>query len=203
MRCALVARSRELVVAAGFLGGYYALLAPRPRNLRLIATPSRKGRGAHVVLEPPLVFRLTSATSATSLWTRVALSGLLLGRASTCSFEVVQIGLTFQRILGSRVFCFCFVSRRAYFSIFLEPKLCSCAAACSSFITCCGSRRRSGSVSYKFPPLSPILRDFGPVRECRSDFAIFKGFLQRTPPSHEWASTRTWMRDPPRKKLSR
>jgi len=139
MKCAV--RSRRAKSRAGcrcrFLGRSLCAFGATPPQPSIDSNPL-----------PPLVFRLTSATSATSLWTRVALSGLLLGRASTCSFEVVQIGLTFQRILGSRVFCFCFVSRRVDFSIFLEPKLCSCAAACSSFITCCGSRRRSGYVSY-------------------------------------------------------
>ena len=62
-RCALVARSRELVVTSGFLGGHYDALsafwrhAPAAFDLRLKATSSRNGRRAQVAPEPPLVFR--------------------------------------------------------------------------------------------------------------------------------------------------
>ena len=60
-------------------------MAPRPRSLRLKATSSRKGRGAHVALEPPLAFRLTSATSAAAPLD----AGSLIRAAARPSFNVL------------------------------------------------------------------------------------------------------------------
>ena len=93
MRCALVSQSRELVVAAGFLGGLSALSAPRPRSLRLKEAPLRKGRGAHVVLDPPLAClpadlgHLSHVPLDAGGLIRVS-ARLILAR----SFEVVQVG---------------------------------------------------------------------------------------------------------------